>query len=896
MATPIRMLVYALVAWLWLGSMAAPQTGKPAQVPEQLPVYVVDFRQELRPELANEFGDLSAFTSGLIQLRLLEIPSVTVHKVQTAPLCENTQPQANQLAQTLGSPVAPLGDFYIVRGLLETQLPNVVLTYSVEKCEAKHLKKVFEDTQPFTLDHALDQITIAAHAIAFKIEKVIPPTQVDVSLFQIDGDSQEQKDIAIDVHNAVAKEISKSPDYDVTNSADYKIKGHITFQRSTLRVFSNGGALTAEMHIEAHGKSYPLKSITGSRDQLPKFNGAITDEVMRGLPEVLLAEHLQLSGFVENMKADELASQANQLLDQCSANETECATAQDAVTLLSAATQQDSKSWRTFLLLGRAQMLAGKSGDAVASLNKAQDLMKQAMNNGSYVTSADQVQLLNQLGNGYRSTNRYELAQNAYDESLRLDSAQAAIYRSKAQTYQFENNQSKALQSLIDGLKVTSQDSETQSLHDSAKNVIFALQDSGEIDAAETSLHAALLAGVPVSNEYALLVSRKWSQVLQISWSEENRAKARESMKQVRDLQLTDPDVIAMVYGASADVEVVNGDRERLKDFVVKAEQLPANQVAPYIREWIERIKAQDYINHAEYAEAVQAADVAYHVQPSDTASYMIADATLLDARCKEKTLRLGKELGGVELCKRELLLRDEEMRGDVKLTPSQQIEIRNQYQAAADRAAPLVAKRDPNGDGVLMRSNHSLGEDRQTQKQFTAFVQQDPKDQSALNILMYVCSQYVFDFDCAFSAAKQSANSLSKTGPTASGDYLNIAETAVLKGDDTTAQDWLEIAASQPNLNPRDASLIYLYRLWVAMRKGQTAEYKTDFESWQEATGRFRSNKEDLNWIFRGAREALDRSKSTMGESRSTLLVKMMDALDDSSVTLPSLPGPGML
>src|ERR1700721_2540710 len=74
---------------------------------------------------------------------------------------------------------------------------------------------------------------------------------------------------------------------------------------------------------------------------------------------------------------------------------------------------------------------------------------------------------------------------------------------------------------------------------------------------------------------------------------------------------------------------------------------------------------------------------------------------------------------------------------------------------------------------------------------------------------------------------------------------------------------------------------------------KGKTAEYKTDFESWQEATGRFRSNREDLNWIFRGAREALDRSKSTMGESRSTLLVKMMDALDDSSVTLPAMPEP---
>jgi len=884
-----------LVLWLLHGGIAMPQEVSSSGTQQQLPVYIVDFKQELRPELLREFGDFSAFTTGLIQLRLFEIPSVTVHRVQAAPICGSEQPSTNQSPQIVRAPVTPSGDFYTVQGLIETQLPNVILNYSVQKCEGQQLRTVFQEAQPFTLDHALDEITIAAHAIAFKIERAIPPTPVDVTLFETDSGLPDQKNIVSGVQKAVVQEITKSSDYNVTDSSEYKIVGHITFQKPRLTHLLGGIALTAEMHVESHGKSYPLKSISGTNDQLPKFYSAISEEVMRGLPEVLLAEHLQLRGFIENMKADELYSQANQLLEQCRTTEGECAGAQDAITLLKAASEQDPKSWRILLLLGKVQTQIGKAADAILSLNKAQTLIKQELSEGHVVSVTDQASVLNQLGDSYESMIQYEKALQAYDESLRLDPTQAAIYRNKAQLYQYQGKPLVTMAFLIEGLKKIGKNGETQPLHKSLEDVVLSLQDAGDIGTAGKTLVDAVHDGVPVTNECALLISRWWSRILDVDSSDATVAKAKDAMKTLLELPLDDPDILAGVYAMSARVEL-NANSQQLQDFVAKVNQLPANQVSAANREWAQRILAQDYINHAEYEKAAEAADTAYHLLATDRALYMIANSNLLSARCKERAWRLGKEPGGMELCKSSTLLLDEPAEHDSKLTRSQQDELRKMYQDVASHAAPLVAKRFIDGDFILMRANHSLDEDSQTRDQFQHLVQQDPKDQSALNTLMYVCSQYLFDYSCAFSAARTSTNSLSKTGRTAASDYLNIAEVAVLQREDKTAMDWLGVALSQPDPQPQIVALIYLYRLWAAMHEGQTAEFKSDFDSWLEATNRHRAGKDVLDWTFRGARIALHNPRNGMSENRIKLLSSMMDALDDSNATLPVWPESGSL
>jgi hypothetical protein len=58
----------------------------------------------------------------------------------------------------------------------------------------------------------------------------------------------------------------------------------------------------------------------------------------------------------------------------------------------------------------------------------------------------------------------------------------------------------------------------------------------------------------------------------------------------------------------------------------------------------------------------------------------------------------------------------------------------------------------------------------------------------------------------------------------------------------------------------------------------------------------RFRDSKEDLGWVFRGAREALHRSKTLIGEGKAAVLISMMDALEDNSRILPTWPESGGL
>ncbi len=479
------------------------------------------------------------------------------------------------------------------------------------------------------------------------------------------------------------------------------------------------------------------------------------------------------------------------------------------------------------------------------------------------------------------------MAEERYNDALRLDSAQLQLYRSKALALQFDNKRIQALDTILQGLKLSGQATTTQPLHETANDVIRALQ-AIEFDEAEASLDQAFLAGVPVANEYALLVSRKWEYFFDTNWTPDTRAKAREA----RDRHPTDPGILVIAYGDSAQAELVDGNQERLMGFIQEAEKQPVDQVPAFLRAWIDRIQAHAQIINGEYEKAYDSAEAAYHLQQTDDSVYLMADATLLTTQCQEWKWVLGQKEADPEKCKLEFLIGNEEKKASVNLTADQVRELRKQYQQAADRAATLVAKRYQAAYAVLMRANHSLGEDQKTRELFMGVIQQDAKDESALEVLQDVCSQYLFDFDCSFVAAQKAAELLASNEARATAsDYLNIAELAVLKGDNKTAAKWLASAGQPQTMKPRDASLFYLYRLWIAMRIGQTDEFKTDFDGWKEATKRFREDKAELNWIFTGAEKALDRSKIEMGEDQTLLLTSMMNVLKNDNLPLLSWP-----
>jgi tetratricopeptide (TPR) repeat protein len=202
------------------------------------------------------------------------------------------------------------------------------------------------------------------------------------------------------------------------------------------------------------------------------------------------------------------------------------------------------------------------------------------------------------------------------------------------------------------------------------------------------------------------------------------------------------------------------------------------------------------------------------------------------------------------------------------------------------------VAKRYQNADLVFTEARHSLGRDRETRERFDRVVKQDPKDTSAFSALMMVCSQYLFDFNCAFRAAQNYAKLANS--PMDPDDYLDLAEIAILAGRNETAREWLAGALRQPEIPVKEESLVYFYQLWLGMRQGQADELSRDFQAWQRATQQFRVTDGELNWIFDGVRKALKDER--MGDKQRQLLLAMMDALEDNRRPLPSWPESGVL
>jgi tetratricopeptide (TPR) repeat protein len=890
--TALASAVFLLLSARTRAQQAAPQNA-------QAPVYIVDFTQALGPELEREFEQLNKFTSGLIQLRVLQIPSLTVHRVQTAVACGAgaTAPRlTEQTAET--SNTAPVGDFYLIEGSIKPDLPQITLSYSVRKCEGNRFKTVLQDAQPFTLDRAFDQIAIVADAIAFKIERVTPPTQVDVTPFSADVVSLEPKGMTSDLQNAIAAELQKSPGYEVAQSADYKVVGQLTFQRQHLLGTLPGRLnISAEIQVMAHGKTYPLRQVRGSGDQLQKFYQEVSDEIARGLPEVLIAEHLHLSGMLESMKTDELLTESNRLLQQCSPSGTECASAQDAVKLLADAAHQDSASWRLLFEYGKAQALAGRSGDAIPSLKEALRRLDPGVNGSGNSTEAEHVQVLNELGGAYRNAGSYDEAVNAYTESVQLDSSQIPIYKDLAEAFEFKGQRGKALETLITGFKMCDTGTDCDPLHSSAKSLILSVPSLDEIQSFGKPLVDAREASLPVNNEYALFIARKWSLVLDNGLTPQLKDEIDREIPTALNLNATDPEIQAWVFGTTARLALMVGDSARVHKMVASAEHLSADQVPANLREWIERIAAQDFINTGHYEQAIESADRAYHILPSDTGTYLIANASLMLARCKERAWKAGHDVPTPEFCLRPELIHNETPLQSEDFGADRRDELEAMYADVTNRLAPLVSKRFPGADYTYMRANHSLDKDHLTLDQFRKFTQQDATDLPALDVVIYVCSEYLFDFDCAFSAASREQILYDKKGGFTVRDYLNISEAAVLNGNGTVALKWLGIAASQKDITAGDQSLLHLYRLWTMMlANAGPEELKGDFDEWRDAARRFRESSENLGWIFDGAKTALNRSGPVLGEKKVALLTSMIDSLEHREVQLPTWPSSGQI
>ncbi len=866
-----KLLVVLACSFFWYSAEAQPATEQGSAAgrgSQTLVVYVEDFSQDDTNSDRSELVDYHTPAAGLIQLRLLEVPSLTVRRATQAPPCGG-QPSPGkplsqmQVSQAPQAGLEPSGEFYVVRGTVRVRLPDMVLDYFVDECDGQSFKRVFQDTKSAMADHVLEQLTIAAQAIALGLVKSVPRTRVVVA-FESEGEA-DQKKVQAEVRRRVEEAISESSDLQVADTGDYTVGGRITLQKQNFPfpLFTKSGTVEGELFIQSSANKYPLPAVSKSRRALPDFYTEGVKDIQQNLTIVVLAEKRGWTDLRGTMEIKALLARGNALLDKCPKTAPICKDAQDAIPLLIAAVEKDPEGKNPegragLWMLGRAQFLAREYTDAAKSLERARSLLEKDREAGKVVPPKDETDVLNLLGDAYRSLRKYTEAQSNYDASLKIIPSQPDVYVRSALALRSSGKRLEALQSVLQGLQLPNSQSDSQALHTSAKDVIRSLRPE-EFAVAEKTVAGAFEKSTPLADEYALVISRKEGQILSDNWTTATAEQVQAPLQRALDLQPSDPDVRAEIYANLARIHLLDRDFQKLDLLLTQAEKLPPTEVSADNREWVARIRARYWMNQKEYAKAYASADAARQIRETYEGDFTAAEATLGMAQDKEKAARG---------------------------TPEQKAEFAKLYQQAIELATPLVDRRFGRADYVYIEANHALGLDADTLKKFDSLVRQDPRDNSALNGLMFVCSQYLFDFECAFAAAEKDAALHDPNAPDAADAYVNLGEVAILDGSNEQARDWLGVALKQPNVAPREKSLAHLYRLWLDMRQGQKDQSLADFQSWQAATEQFRQANVDLNWLFLGARKAL--KDSQIGEKQKELLAAMMDALEDTSRPLP--------
>lgn len=865
----VALLGGGLICHLALGVLiASAQEGIPGNSSSQLVrVFVVDFSQR---DMIPEMGDLGTIASGLVRLRLLELPALEVHRVVSMPAC-GTQTSGNPAQQLLNpsptrmlrSDTAP-GDFYVVQGAVGVRAPNIVADYSLQLCKDGVLQTLIHEAQPFTADHALEQLSVVANFITFRLAELAPTVKVSIGPFQ----AEDEKEISEGLKSKLMETITDMAGLEVTDSGEYVIRGHIVAQKSSpipllpLPKWSKSNNVKVEeLNILAHGKSYPLESVSGTRDRLPELYSKVNAEVRRILPQVLLAERLGWSVLLDNMTAEDLLAKGKKFL--CEGEPRECKQdLQSAIPVLTKATAMQPKEYGTFLLLGKAQYLSGHYGEAVKPLEEARRLEQAEKTEGRSVSKEDETRLLNLLGDSYTGIEKYDRAIESYDRSLAVDRSQAKVYERKSLAAAYRGDRPAALKTLLEGLNRTgNSESGASGLSQSVKTLIQRLE-SQELPSAEEMLKVAYeTKASPVSNEYALLLTREGSEAVDSAKSPEDMNRARGYLQRALQVQPLEDAVRASVFG-NLTRSYLGNDLDEASSYLSEAEKIPSEHLNTNARGWLLQLRAWYWIDRKDYERAYGAAQIARDTDHSKWSDFVFARAAWNLAATKEEKAKAAGE-GKDQLQK----------------------EAQKLFQLASNLMDPLVNDRISGADYDYMEATHGLKRDSEALGRFQKIAELNPRDTSALRSIMYICTEYLFQIDCAYRAAVQDIQ-WEAPDPDA---YLNAIEIAVLQGSDAQAEKWLDAFFAQPQATAYLKSIAHLYRTWLAVRRDQKDAELSSFRNWQTTIQEFRKTSEQMTWSFKGAKHTLEGLQINAG--MKNLLASMIASFEDRNKPLPTFP-----
>ena len=428
-------LVHCGVALVMLFSTTAGAQG-PAPASEPPRVYVVDFTTTGTDP---HFAKLTSFTPELIRLQLLEMPMLDVVRTETPPPCGEANKTADNLPSqpASGAPSRPQGEFFQITGSINFGSADIKINGVLERCQNKTLLPVTSEQAVFVPGRALEQISVLADFLVYKLEGLLPTTHVRVADIRSAGNKLDT--IAAQLTEQIKLEMTQHPGFQLSDGLDTAvvIEGDLS---------KAGEALDAIVRIRWGEDEKPLRT-NGHADDVSAFLRMTSKSVFDMLSSEVIGERFGSKDYLETAAPDKLLEDGKQLL--CIGQPQTCRSdPRAAMRLLSAASKRSLvPDPHTFYFLALAQSGALQYPEAIATFKRVIEL-SDSVARREYGDLA--IKALNQLGGVYTQTGDKEAASAFYTESLKRDPTQWDIYLTNAEIV-VATNPVGAIKLLLDG-------------------------------------------------------------------------------------------------------------------------------------------------------------------------------------------------------------------------------------------------------------------------------------------------------------------------------------------------------------------------------------------------------------------------------------------------------------
>ena len=185
----------------------------------------------------------------------------------------------------------------------------------------------------------------------------------------------------------------------------------------------------------------------------------------------------------------------------------------------------------------------------------------------------------------------------------------------------------------------------------------------------------------------------------------------------------------------------------------------------------------------------------------------------------------------------------------------------------------PLTLEHYPTAAAYLVLVNRSLNKNEDTRAILDTAVMSDPSDRSALDGLMDVCTDSLFDFDCAAEAAERLDALEGSSGDMSS--QLEVAEIEVLAGRYSKASARLQRVLANSATEDKFRAVALFYQVWLSYSGASTREPASLVQAWRLAV-----KKSHPLWVFGGARHVL-RTKAPFNTTSAEALMAMIEEME---------------